>query len=71
MNRLNDFSNVETIFKRLIPSNAQEIVRDYDMVIDGSDNAKTRYLVNDACVLEKVSKVQFLTSNNLEIESSD
>ena len=71
MNRLNDFSNVETIFKRLIPSNAQEIVRDYDIVIDGSDNAKTRYLVNDACVLEKVSKVQILTSNNLEIESSD
>lgn len=54
MNALNDFSNVETIPKRIIPANAQELVRDYDIVIDGSDNAKTRYLVNDACVLEKV-----------------
>jgi adenylyltransferase/sulfurtransferase len=55
MNALNDFSNVETHFKRIIPANAQELIRDYDIVIDGSDNAKTRYLINDACVLENVS----------------
>ena len=32
-------------------SNALEIIRGYDVVIDGSDNFPTRYLVNDACVL--------------------
>ncbi len=32
--------------------NVREIVRDYDIVVDGTDNFPTRYLVNDACVLE-------------------
>lgn len=31
--------------------NAQELISDYDLVIDGSDNFPTRYMVNDACVL--------------------
>ena len=33
-------------------SNARELIRRYDLVIDGTDNFPTRYLVNDACVLE-------------------
>lgn len=37
--------------ERLISANAQSIVDAYDVVIDGSDNFPTRYLVNDACVL--------------------
>jgi adenylyltransferase/sulfurtransferase len=36
---------------RLTASNAMELVADYDLVVDGSDNFPTRYLVNDACVL--------------------
>jgi len=32
--------------------NARALIRPYDMVVDGSDNFATRYLVNDACVLE-------------------
>jgi molybdopterin/thiamine biosynthesis adenylyltransferase/rhodanese-related sulfurtransferase len=36
---------------RLSSSNALEIVRAYDLVLDGSDNFATRYLVSDACVL--------------------
>jgi adenylyltransferase/sulfurtransferase len=35
----------------LTSENALEIIKDYDMVIDGTDNFPTRYLVNDACVL--------------------
>jgi len=31
--------------------NALDIIKDYDMVVDGTDNFPTRYLVNDACVL--------------------
>jgi len=32
--------------------NVREIIRDYDIVVDGTDNFPTRYLVNDACILE-------------------
>ncbi|HXY19992.1 MAG TPA: molybdopterin-synthase adenylyltransferase MoeB [Gemmatimonadales bacterium] len=36
---------------RLSSANALEVLRDYDVVLDGSDNFPTRYLVNDACAL--------------------
>ncbi len=36
---------------RLTSANAMELFRDYDVVIDGTDNFPTRYLTNDACVL--------------------
>ncbi|HZN99202.1 MAG TPA: ThiF family adenylyltransferase, partial [Gemmatimonadales bacterium] len=36
---------------RLTSQNALEILADYDIVVDGTDNFPTRYLVNDACVL--------------------
>ncbi len=36
---------------RLTSANALEILKDYDIVADGTDNFPTRYLVNDACVL--------------------
>jgi len=42
---------VEPIPERLTSANALEIVAAYDLVIDGTDNFPTRYLVNDACVL--------------------
>ena len=35
----------------LSSANALEILKDYDLVVDGTDNFPTRYLVNDACVL--------------------
>ena len=49
---LNPNVRVVPIDQRLSSANAREIVRDYDIVVDGSDNFPTRYLVNDACVLE-------------------
>ncbi|MFL6248328.1 MAG: molybdopterin-synthase adenylyltransferase MoeB [Thermoanaerobaculia bacterium] len=36
---------------RLTSENALEILRDYDVILDGTDNFATRYLVNDACML--------------------
>jgi adenylyltransferase/sulfurtransferase len=36
---------------RLSSANAMEIIRDFDIVADGTDNFATRYLINDACVL--------------------
>ena len=49
---LNPHVTLEPIDARLTSANAREIVRRYDLVLDGSDNFPTRYLVNDACVLE-------------------
>ena len=42
---------VETFDEPLTSANALEILAGYDIVIDGTDNFPTRYLVNDACVL--------------------
>lgn len=36
---------------RLTSANALQVIRDYDIVVDGTDNFPTRYLTNDACVL--------------------
>ena len=43
--------------KRLIPSNAEEIVSQYDIVADGSDNFQTKYLINDSCIKNKKTLV--------------
>jgi adenylyltransferase/sulfurtransferase len=48
---LNPHVQVETFNVRLTSDNALDIVRGFDVVVDGSDNVPTRYLVNDACVL--------------------
>jgi molybdopterin/thiamine biosynthesis adenylyltransferase/rhodanese-related sulfurtransferase len=48
---LNPDVNVVTHHARLASDNALDILRDYDVIIDGTDNFPTRYLVNDACVL--------------------
>ena len=38
--------------QRLTAANARELVREHDVIVDGSDNVPTRYVVNDACVME-------------------
>lgn len=48
---LNPHVNIKTYNTHLNSSNALEIIKDYDLVADGTDNFPTRYLVNDACVL--------------------
>jgi molybdopterin/thiamine biosynthesis adenylyltransferase/rhodanese-related sulfurtransferase len=48
---LNPFLNVVKHETMLSSANALEILKDYDIVADGTDNFPTRYLVNDACVL--------------------
>ncbi len=49
---LNPHVRVDTWQTRLTPRNARGIIADYDVVVDGTDSFATRYLVNDACVLE-------------------
>jgi sulfur-carrier protein adenylyltransferase/sulfurtransferase len=48
---LNPNVRIEKHETRLSSQNAMEILREYDIVVDGTDNFPTRYLVNDACVL--------------------
>jgi len=50
---LNPEVHVEAHQERLDRAGARALVRRYDLVLDGSDNFPTRYLVNDACVLER------------------
>jgi adenylyltransferase/sulfurtransferase len=51
--RLNPHVDVEMHGFRLSPANALELIGRYDLVVDGSDNFSTRYLVSDACYLAK------------------
>ena len=48
---LNPDVNVVGVNGRVNSDNIMDIIKDYDIVVDGSDNFPTRYLVNDACVL--------------------
>ena len=54
---VNPHVHVETYQTRLTSENALEILKGYDVVVDGTDNFPTRYLVNDACVLLKKPNV--------------
>ena len=51
MNDNNPYVEIEKYETRLTSENALDIFEDYDIVVDGTDNFPTRYLVNDACVL--------------------
>jgi len=51
IHEINPHCQVDLYETRLSSENALDIVRPYDVVVDGTDNFPTRYLVNDACVL--------------------
>ncbi|HEB49226.1 MAG TPA: molybdopterin-synthase adenylyltransferase MoeB [Desulfobulbus sp.] len=54
MQAINPGITVRTYRKFLAAANIREIIRDYDFVIDGADNFPTKFLVNDACVMEGI-----------------
>src|SRR5947209_9790222 len=47
---INPFVNVKTFETRLTSANALQILSGFDIIVDGTDNFPTRFLVNDACV---------------------
>jgi len=51
LQQLNNEINIITYNLRLTNQNALDIIAGYDLVIDGTDNFSTRYMINDACVL--------------------
>ncbi len=48
---INPYCQVDLYETRISSENALDIIKPYDIVVDGTDNFPTRYLVNDACVL--------------------
>jgi molybdopterin/thiamine biosynthesis adenylyltransferase/rhodanese-related sulfurtransferase len=57
LGRLNSEVQVRTYDTRLDSSNVMDIFKDYDIVVDGTDNFPTRYLINDACVFLGIPNV--------------
>jgi len=54
---LNPDVRVLTYQEKLTSANIMDIIKDYDIIVDGCDNFATRYLVNDACVIAKKPNV--------------
>ena len=49
----NELVNVKTYPFFLTPDNAEEIIGNYDFIVDAADNFETKFLINDTCVLLK------------------
>jgi sulfur-carrier protein adenylyltransferase/sulfurtransferase len=58
LQKLNPFVQINGMSQRLDPANVMVILKNYDIVIDGSDNFQTRYLLNDACFFTQKILVQ-------------
>jgi adenylyltransferase/sulfurtransferase len=54
---INPYMQVDKFDTAITSENAIDIIKDYDMVVDGTDNFPTRYLINDACVILKKPNV--------------
>ncbi|MBA3670843.1 MAG: ThiF family adenylyltransferase, partial [Gemmatimonadaceae bacterium] len=57
LHAINPHVRVELHSLRLTSANALDVIRGYDIVVDGTDNFATRYLTNDACVLLGIPNV--------------
>jgi molybdopterin-synthase adenylyltransferase len=57
LKKLNPEINIIEYSESINKNNIRRIIREYDIIVDGSDNFSTRYLVNDACFFEKKTLV--------------
>lgn len=57
LTKLNPDVNISVYEEMITKKNIRELIRGYDIIIDGSDNFPTRYLINDACYFEKKTLV--------------
>ena len=48
--RLDPYSDIKTINERIGESNIKDIIKDYDFIVDATDNFPSKYTINDACV---------------------
>ena len=52
MKRMNSFVDLVMINRRLTARNALDIIGEYDVILDCTDNLESRYLINDACIIQ-------------------
>ena len=50
LNKINPSTKIETYRSRLNEKNIEDIIKNYEVIIDGSDNFKTKFLINDCCM---------------------
>ena len=55
INKINNKIKVKIFKKKIVSKNIKSVIKDYDIVCDGTDNFETRYLVNDEC--KKMKKI--------------
>jgi adenylyltransferase/sulfurtransferase len=53
LQQINSHIQIDALVKDVTPSNAEELAADFDMILDGTDNFETRYLINDLSVKSK------------------
>ena len=53
LREINPLIRIETYKSRLNEKNIQNIIKNYELIIDGSDNFKTKFLINDYCIIFK------------------
>lgn len=53
LSRINPDIRIDTYNEKLTSENIMGLIKDYDIILDGSDNFTTRFLVNDACYFQK------------------
>ena len=49
LNKINPKTKIITYKKKITKNNLKEIIKDYDLVVDGTDNFKSKFLINDYC----------------------
>lgn len=54
LQRINSEIELEAVFTDVTPANVLELIQDVDLVLDGTDNFQTRFLLNDACFSKRV-----------------
>ena len=50
LKKINPLTKIKTYKSRLNKKNVEKIIKDYELIIDGSDNFKTKFLINDYCI---------------------
>ncbi|UCG70042.1 MAG: ThiF family adenylyltransferase, partial [Thermoplasmata archaeon] len=54
LKKINSEIEIEAVVKDLIPSNAEKMLENVNIVLDGTDNMETRYLINDVCIKREI-----------------
>jgi len=54
LGHINSSVRVEAVYQEISPSNVGDLIKGFDVVLDGTDNFSTRYIINEACVKSSI-----------------